>query len=59
MSKTLAERRGYGLGERNPKTQQYGVKGFETDAQDAQRSAEWAAVRREAETDRLPRKYWH
>lgn len=57
--KTLAEKRGYALGERNPKTQAYGVKGYETEDQDRTRSAEWAAIRREAETDRLPRKYWH
>lgn len=51
--------RGYGLGERNPNTQQYGQKGYESEHQDAERSALWAEVRKLAQADRLPRKYAH
>lgn len=57
--KTLKERRGYGLGERNPKTQEYGAKGYESEEQDRQRSAHWASLLKEARADRLPRKYFH
>lgn len=57
--KTLKDIRGYALGERNPKTQQYGQKGYESEHQDSERSAFWAEIRKLAQADRLPRKYAH
>lgn len=57
--KTLAQTRGHALGERNPKTQQYGVKGYESEDMDLERSAFWAEIRKLAQADRLPKKYAH
>ncbi len=58
-AKTLRDIRGYGLGERDPRTQQYGAKGYESQAQDEERTAHWNRVRREVETGHGDRKYWH
>lgn len=57
--KTLKDIRGYGLGERNPKTLPDGSKERESVSLNEARTAFWAEVRKLCQADRLPKKYAH